>query len=100
MLAVNLVFISRKHPLDEQSKLFRLLRHWFVLPAGSVSRVLWGCCRLDALGRNLIFGSFCAGQEEPDLALFDGGDALSLQNVMEFGRQLAEHVGARLQTGW
>ena len=50
------------------------------------------------LGRN--FELFCSGQEEPDLALFAGGDALSPQNMMELGRQLAEQMGARLQTGW
>ena len=48
----------------------------------------------------LDFGLFCSGQEELDLALFAGGDSLSPQNVMELGRQLAEQMGARLQTGW
>ena len=46
------------------------------------------------------FELFCPGQEEHDLALFAGGDALSPQNVMELGRQLAEQMGALLQTGW
>ena len=48
----------------------------------------------------LDFGLICSSQEEPDLVLFAGGDSLSPQNVMEHGRQLAEQMGARLQTGW
>ena len=43
---------------------------------------------------------FCSGQDEPEPLLLTGGTALSPQDILEFGRQLAGQVETRLQTGW
>ena len=43
---------------------------------------------------------FCSGQDEPEPLLLTGGTALSPQDIMEFGRQLAGQVETRLQTRW
>ena len=43
---------------------------------------------------------FCAGQDEPEPLVLTGGTALSPQDILEFGRQLAGQVETRLQTGW
>ena len=41
----------------------------------------------------------CVGQDEPEPLLLTGGNALSPQDILEFGRQLSGHVEIQLQTG-
>ena len=42
----------------------------------------------------------CIGEDDPELSLLTGGTALSPQEVLEFGRQIAGRVDTQLRAGW